>query len=713
LGWILVAIGLCNALFWTLYRWNYENSLNHAQITLDFEDTRSMADAYGISQTQLLGDLKSRGATSLALYNQTLGTLRDNARVAISPRESAEKLYPGLAWNTVPASYRFLITSSDAKLMDQILPRLLEQSPASAKPLREKLGNGNSAILVGNSKQLFNDAQLGFDPQQLAIAKEQGFVVTARVSNPLNLTPKRLETLFDDIEKTGAKVVMFGEDEVIGYDTLLTPAAREMRKRGLIFTNIEFAKQRGARDFAMNTEGLLVRLHTITADESARAEPEVLVDRFVRAVKERNMRVIYVRLMRQQKGEPVLPEPGEKLPPLELVKTPYDQNLTYLEQISTELKRQALPIAWLRPGFEMGPAQSFGEYPIENLTASVGARGAKIARFLMLFLSGIGVVGGTLLLLNLFFDLSAAVSKKWMAAGIVLVAGLSLSAGIGAKVMALQAGWIFPVIAILWGGLPLVWDGIKVIEGKQSSPTQVALFGLKILIKTTLLTLIGGLIIVALLNNWRYMSKADEFLGEKATQLLPLLIVPFAFLGELFPHRVEASGAAQGRALALSRVKRALEKPFTARIALISIVVLGGGYIWMARFGNESGMEISTLELKLRATLEKVFITRPRTKEIFLGHPAFLLAILFMLRRQKWLAWGALIPAIIGQTDVLNSMCHIHTPVFYCIWRSITGIVLGGFSGWIALWLFSKVEARRAASRSQVELDESNLNFTF
>jgi hypothetical protein len=712
LGWILVAIGLCNALFWTFYRWNYENSLNHAQITLDFEDTRSLSDAYGISQTQLLSDLQKRGARSLALYDQTLGTLRDNARIAISPRESAERIYPSLDWATIPPAYRFLITSSDQKLIEQIWPRLREQSPVSAMPRRVLLDSGSAAILVPNSKQLFNDAQLGFDPQQLAIATQNGYFVTARLSNPLNLTPTRLETLLDDAQKTGAKVIIFGEDEVLGYDTLIAGAAREMRKRGLIFTNIEFSKQRGGPDFAKNTDGALVRLHTVNADEASRADPEVLVDRFVRAVKERSMRVIYVRLIRQQKGEPTIPEAGEQLPPLKLEKTAYQQNLDYVDQISNELKRQALPIAWLRPGFEMGAAQPFGDYPNDQFTASWGAKGAKIVRFLMLFLSGIGVVGGTLLILNLFFDLSPAAQTKWLYAGLFLVAGLSLSAGIGAKLMSLQAGWIFPIIAILWGGLPLVWDGLKVLEGPQT-PGKIALFGLKILIKTTLLTLIGGFLVVSFLNNWRYMSKADEFLGEKATQFLPLLIVPLAFLGELFPHRVEKEGAASGRHLVLSRVNRALEKPFTARIALLSIVVLGGGYIWMARFGNESGMEISTLELKLRSTLEKVFITRPRTKEIFMGHPAFLIAVLFMLRRQKWLAWGALVLATIGQADVLNTMCHIHTPVFYSIWRSLTGVVLGAFGGWIALILFAKFEASRPAKAALDSDEAKSLNFTF
>ncbi len=717
LGWILIAIGLCNALFWTAYRWHFENGLNHAQITLDFDDTRALADAYTVPQAQLLQELHARGAVSLALANQTIGSLRDNGRCTVSPRESAERIYNWLEWPFIAPQYRYLISSTDEKLINQIYPRLVDQSPASARPLRVTISDGHSGILVSNSRQQFNDIQVGYDPQQLQIARAAGYSITARLSNPLNLTPARLDLLLDDVQKTGAHVVVFGEDEVLGYETLIAGAAREMRKRGLIFTNIEFGKQAGSPDFAKNTEGQIVRLHTVTAGEATRAKPEVLVDRFVRAVKERNMRVIYVRLIRQQKGEPNLPAKGEELAPLALEKTAYQQNLDFVAEVSTELKRQALPLAWIRPGFAMGEAQPFGDYPLAPLKATFGGNSkiAWIIRYSMIFGSGLAVVGATLLILNLFFDLSQKARRNWLFVGLFLIAGLSLSTGKGAQLIALQAGLMFPLIAILWGGLPLVWDGLKTLDGRAQTPAQVALFGFKILVKTTLLTLIGGFLVVALLNGWKYMSKADEFLGEKATQFIPLLLVPLAFAGEMFPHRVIERGAAPGRAMIRARFARLLAQPFTVRIAFTSVVLLFVGYIWMARFGNESGMEISPLELQLRATLEKIFITRPRTKEIFMGHPAFLVAVMLMLRRQKMLGWGALVFATIGQTDVFNSMCHIHTPVFYCIWRSVTGVFIGTFVGFLVLWAWQKIAARlpqnsRVAPENEVG---NSLNFTF
>ena len=699
----MVAIGVFNGLFWTLFRGYYENRQLSTQITLDYDDTASLADAYGVSQKQLLADFKKRGATSLAISDQTLSTLRDNARIAISPREVAEKIYRNSGLTGVPQSYRYVITSDDPALLEQIYGRIREQSLPATPPLRLQTG-AQSLIAVTASKQLFNDASMGFDPQQIDFVKKNGYIPTARISNSLNLTPARLSQTLDDIEKTGAKVVVFSGDEVLGYESLMSSAAREMRKRGLIYTNIEFSKQRGVREFAMDTEGALARLHTVTGDEAARADPEVLIERFVRAARERDMRVLYVLLLRQQKGEPVAVKPGDLKAPLTLKQTPYQQNLDFMQRVSEDLTRPPLPGGFLRPAPTLGAAQAFGNYPTSYLAPTFGATGARIIRYLMLFLSGVGVVGMTLLALNLFYDWSENARRNWLIAGLIIVAAMSLSQGKGAQLMGLEAGIMASVVAMLWGGLPAIWDGFR--RPKNNGVWQTAWFGFGILLGTTLLALALSLNIVALLNEWRYLSKADEFFGEKATQFLPLIIIPLAFLGELFPHRVIEHGAAPGLALMKTRFRRAIDRPFTVQIAVLSLFILAGGYLWMARFGNESGMEISPIELKMRAVLERVFITRPRTKEIFMGHPAFLVSIWFMLRERKMLAWGVLALATIGQSDVVNTMCHIHTPVFFDIWRSLAGIVIGAVVGAVALWvldLLGNVSRKGGAANTKIE----------
>jgi hypothetical protein len=106
-------------------------------------------------------------------------------------------------------------------------------------------------------------------------------------------------------------------------------------------------------------------------------------------------------------------------------------------------------------------------------------------------------------------------------------------------------------------------------------------------------------------------------------------------------------------------------------------------------------MEISSIELKMRALLEQVFITRPRTKEVFLGHPAMIFAVYFALRRQWIPAFAGAILATIGQADMLNSFCHLHTPIFYALLRSIHAVWLGIVIGGVALWFYHTLTSPR------------------
>ncbi len=735
LGWILIFIAAINSFGWTIFRWNYENSLRNAQITLDYDDTRVMADAFSINHEQFLRELKKRGVTSIGLYEQSIANFRDNGRISILSREEATSLYPNVEWKKYAGYYRYLITASpDNQILTwQILNRLKSQAPPGQAPQTVVLvpaptGAEKNAsqfgILIPASKQLFNDAQTGFDPAQVALAKKLDLTVTARVTNALNMDLPRARALLDDAQAANAKVVIFSEDEVLGYNSMIRDVAKEMRARGLLFGNIEFSKQRGWEGFAPRTDGELVRVHSVGPDEAAKAQPEVLTERFVRAVKERNIRVAYIRLIRHFKGEyRIDPQTGKQV----LHKSALEQNYEFIEGVSNELRRQPTLFAFLRPGMNLGVAGAFGNYPNEQLGG--GAAGVAI-RYIGLFLSALGLVGGTLILLNLLFEWSPEMQKRRLTLGVSLVvlalfldlmSGAAQSgstnplvkifgmwpAAFGIKLMAMIVGCWFSAIGILWGGLPEVWDNFGDAKGEgqldvstsreartEWRPAFVA--GVLALIKTSAITLIGPLLIIALLNQWRFFSGADKFFFPKLTQLVPLLIIGFAFAGEVFPHRVSAEGSAAARQRARQWFRGLLDQPFTARVALLSLVLAVAGFVWIARTGNDSGMEISSLELKMRALLEQLFITRPRTKEIFLGHPAMIFAVYFAMRRQWLPAFAATIVATIGQADMLNTFCHLHTPLFYSALRSFHAVWMGSLIGGAALWMYHTLTVPRA-----------------
>ncbi len=89
-------------------------------------------------------------------------------------------------------------------------------------------------------------------------------------------------------------------------------------------------------------------------------------------------------------------------------------------------------------------------------------------------------------------------------------------------------------------------------------------------------------------------------------------------------------------------------------------------------------MPVSGLELKFRAFLEQAFYARPRSKELMIGHPAFMLAVLAWCR--KWptmLLFALVLVATIGQGSMVETFAHMRTPVYMSFVRGIGGIVLG------------------------------------
>ena len=106
----------------------------------------------------------------------------------------------------------------------------------------------------------------------------------------------------------------------------------------------------------------------------------------------------------------------------------------------------------------------------------------------------------------------------------------------------------------------------------------------------------------------------------------------------------------------------------------------------MLRSGNDAGVGVSGLELRFRALLDRVLYVRPRTKEIFIGHPALWAAIWLMLRRET--AWASVffVAAALGLVSVLNTFCHIHTPLALSFARVFNGAWVGAIGGVALVW---------------------------
>ena len=115
---------------------------------------------------------------------------------------------------------------------------------------------------------------------------------------------------------------------------------------------------------------------------------------------------------------------------------------------------------------------------------------------------------------------------------------------------------------------------------------------------------------------------------------------------------------------------------------MLGIVALVALAVFVARSGNDPGVGVSAAELKTRALLDKYLFVRPRTKEFLLGHPAlfFALAAAYSGRFPRAIL-PLLVIGAIGQSSLMDTFCHLHTPLFISLLRGLIGWVLGAIIG--------------------------------
>lgn len=187
------------------------------------------------------------------------------------------------------------------------------------------------------------------------------------------------------------------------------------------------------------------------------------------------------------------------------------------------------------------------------------------------------------------------------------------------------------------------------------------------------ITLIGALLIAAMMSDSIYLVKVKQFVGIKLALSLPLV---------LFAVILVTDGVAQHQetlATYLTRMRGKLllflRQPLYLWGAVLGVLALILVAFILARSGNDAGLDVSTTELKMRSLLEQWFIARPRTKEFAFGIPLFLFSLVAATRRKRTLALVLLLGAAIAETDILNTYCHAHTPFLLSLLRTGNGLI--------------------------------------
>ena len=599
------------SLFSIYRRFQVESQNRALALATEMDTVESLGASAGLSPAEALARLKTSGLNAVVLGEESIGELSGERQLSVH-----------------------LI--GNETVLREIDPTVLERVRRGLSTRGFRFDERAGEIAVPASPGFVRQTSVGLNPQQAAAARAAGMQIIARAGNPAGSSSKYVRGTLEWMHGMGATMFLPSGDQVLGRREAMQATLETLKKTGMRYLPPEFAKLGGDANMIEEAPENVVRLHSAQSAELDRLTTEGAVDRYEKAAREREMRVLLLRPLTNAAEDP-------------------------LRSFGSFVERVAK--ATTDDGLELGTPHP---YTGPSLPGHFG------------LLIGLAVAPVVWFAAAAFVD-----DRRVRLAGAVLLGALAVGCltKTGTQLMALLAAAAAPVAAfVLLDELALRLKGPEWLRILQA------------FLLVSGVSLVGGLVVAGMLNGLPYYVKADEFKGIKAAVFLPVLGIGWIAFMRLTDWRGN------------------LRSPITWGAVLLSVGLAGAMAFMLARTGNDSGVGASGPEMALRSLLDRVAYVRPRTKEFLVGHPILVVALGLYLRHRRatepsaarggWIALLLLLGAV-GQTSVVNTLCHLHIPVSLSLARIGIGLALGAAFGF-ALWaLVGRLDAATGAKGSR------------
>lgn len=644
----VLTIGLLACLYVAVRRERHEHRANRVEIVMDDQDFQSLARSYAYDQRAFLVALRQAGLTSLAVQEELGGQVTTSATAAVYSGTALlaqakltgfhDPVFARLAVHGIRNDEVYLV-AYDAATARRYQQQLALKFPRSVRILRA----ANPAVFaIRTQPDYFASVGLGLPEDRLALAHALALKLVPRLQNDERFQAPQIDALIDGAAQhhDAHTVIFFGlRNQVLGYPDAIDATANALRRDKLNFGTVETydvkQTQAGNDSLAKDLPDATVRVQAIAKPEQDKLRPEEIVSRYDLGVRERNVRVVYLRPFAHQWN-------GRSIEAT---------NVELVHQIAQNIRS-----AGLRVG-AASPFERFVTRPWEIVLASLA-----VPAILLLLLAEFGIG-----------------DRRWLIAFVVadvllVLAGFAIHHDMAVrKVLALLGGIAFPV-----AGFAAIAPAFAL--PRAPSAGAAILDGIRVLAIATLVTLLGALVVVGLLSTPLTMLEIDRFTGVKLVLAAPPLI---ALLLYLFTPR-------WGSKLTPASLA---ESPVNVLQLLAAAVLLGAGYLVLIRSGNQSDIAPSTLELTLRSHLSTLLQVRPRFKEFLIGFPALMLVTsLVPSDRARW-GWLFALAIGVGLGDVVDTFSHLHTHLEVSLLRLVNGAVLGAIVGVVAILAYRRARS--------------------
>lgn len=664
----VILVGLVCALWVNWNRHAIEQRNNSVEMAMEYKDLRNLAALEGVPEEVVLKKFQEAGINSLMVFDTSLERLgKIGAIKLVTGKELRQAKVlgndTGVFANVkdVKENAVYIAEGNDATAFEEAWEDLRIRYGAerarmisSNPPIIEALGSTDLLPINAVREPVgILQAPLGVSSSEMRKVASFGFNVIVRPQNFVNVTEEKIDSIFNRITKSGVEVnaYMPAGAEVVGYPNKIDYMAKKLADRKLImqehYTQLQFAKVEGLVPLAEALNYKAVRTYVIDSLEQKKISVGEGLRRWALTDEERNVRVNYIRpYFLSQNGQDLL-----------------TMNLQYVKDITANVKAR---------GFKIGEA---GLFEAEASTVKNGYTGPYFPNKIAFVIIGAAVLAGAVIYLAQLVELTN--SKQIILWGVLTaVMAVILLAGRGLvmrQALAFGAAVFFPVLSM--NVILDIWDRTKT---SSVSALKVILNSTWQLALAVLMSLVGGMYLAAILADSRFLLEIDIYRGVKLTFIMPLVLMTI-----LYVKRYDMLGVmGAGVKVAVSRVNDLLNKPITFKhIALLGVLGIILLY-FVARSGHSAGVPVAAIEVKMRLFLEQLMYARPRQKEFMIGHPAFFLAAYAAYYNAPRLMQYALTcGAVIGQASLVQTFCHMRTPVFMSTVRAIDGYAMGAVIG--------------------------------
>jgi len=655
---IVLLVALLASLAVAVFRARAESHAKRVELAMDFQDFAALARSYNYNPSAFLIALRRAGLTSLALTEELGGGVGyDGKAFAITGAQLLNQADIGPIHNPTIAGLMA------ARRLDPGAVYLIVADPSSYHRYRSQLAlhfEPKSVRVLHNAKpwvievrtqiDYFNNTALGIPTDQVELAHYLGLLIIPRFQNDERFQEPQMNALFGDVLKYDPKVstvIFFGlRNQVLGYPDHLEDAAAAFKAHtfnfGTIETYDESQVQKGNVSLARLIPGRTVRVQAIAKTELDKLKLDEVVGRYVLGVRERNVRVVYLRPWDHQDGT------------LSIEAT----NVEMVKAIADQLKAD---------GFKLGRATPIVPYRGNNRVLVAVCALAVPSIFVLL----LGFFG--------WYRPSWAIAAYALTI-LVYVAGEAAHRDmISRSIIALAGALLFEMAAFL-----VLIPAFEEIPAARTGEQIARSLGWTL--AATGIALLGALVVVGLMSSPLAMEEIERFRGVKAVLAVPPLV---ALVLYMFDKRY-GSGVERPRDVFMT--------PVLTYQLLAGIVILGAGVLLVMRSGNDSDISPSQIELTLRHVLTSILSVRPRFKEFLIGFPCMMLVPALLPLHRRAIGWLLALGIGVGIGDVVDTFSHLHTPLMISILRIFNGLWVGAIIGIIVILVYRRVTVGVRAS---------------